>query len=336
MGVRIEDVAAAAGVSMKTVSRVLNHEPNVREETRKRVEKAVDLLQYRPNHSARSLAGQRSYVVTLAYDNPSRNYLMEIQSGVLEACRAQHYNLLLGPVSYGEPRCISEITELVEHSGSDGVVLVPPLTDNMELLAHLDKHRIPFACISPRTLQGRIGVMVDEPAAVRDLVDYLLKLGHRRIGHIKGHPDHGACTWRYEGYRAALKAAGIPYDPTLVVEGAFTFESGVAGARRLLDLRDPPTAIFAANDDMAAGVLRVAGERGISVPHDLSVCGFDDTPLSRHVYPALCTVRQPTRDMGRIATLELLNSIRTPGSGRMVPMPYTLQLRESIAPLRER
>lgn len=332
MAVRIEDVAAAAGVSMKTVSRVLNHEPNVREETRNRVEEAVGRLQYRPNHSARSLASQRSYVIILAYDNPSRNYLMEIQSGVLEACRAQDYHLLLAPVSYDHPRCIFEITELAEHSGSDGLVLVPPLSDNLDLLAHLDRHRIPFASISPRSYQGRIGVMVDETAAVRDLMAHLIKLGHRRIGHIKGHPDHGACAWRYEGYRASLKAARIPYDPKLAVEGEFTFESGVDGARRLLALKDPPTAIFASNDDMAAGVLRVAGERGISVPRDLSVCGFDDTPLSRHVYPALSTVRQPTRDMGRTATLELLKCIRNPGSGRMVPMPYALQLRESIAP----
>jgi len=332
MGVRIEDVAAAAGVSMKTVSRVLNHEPNVREETRRKVEEAVVRLQYRPNHSARSLAGQRSYVVTLVYDNPSRNYLMEIQTGVLEACRSRDYNLLLAPVSDDKSRCIAEITELVEHSGSDGVVLVPPLTDNLELLAHLDRHRIPAASISPRTNKGRIGVMVDEPAAVRDLMAHLIELGHRRIGHIKGHPDHGACAWRYEGYLAALEAAGIPFDPKLVVEGEFTFESGVNGARRLLVLKEPPTAIFAANDDMAAGVLRVAGERGLSVPRELSVCGFDDTPLSRHVYPALSTVRQPTRDMGRTATLELLNNIRSEGTGRMVSMPYALQLRESIAP----
>lgn len=335
MAVRIEDVAVAAGVSMKTVSRVLNHEPNVRDETRRRVEAAVVRLQYRPNHSARSLAGQRSYVITLAYDNPSRNYLMEIQSGVLEACRAQDYNLLLAPISHDQPRCISEITELIEHSGSDGVVLVPPLTDDMQLLAHLSQHNIPFACVSPRMHEGRIGTRVDEPAAVRDLMAHLIQLGHRRIGHIKGHPDHGACAWRHAGYLAGLDAAGIICDPALVVEGEFTFESGVIGARRLLDLEHPPTAIFAANDDMAAGVLRVAGERGLSIPHDLSICGFDDTPLSRHVFPALSTVQQPTRDMGRIATLELLSSLRTPGAGQMVQMPYSLQLRESsaIAPI---
>lgn len=334
MGVRIQDVAAAAGVSMKTVSRVLNNEPNVSSETRRRVEEAVSSMRYRPNHSARSLAGQRSFVVTLAYDNPSRNYLMEIQSGVLEACRTHHYHLLLAPVSYGRAGCIDEIIEVVEHSGSDGVILVPPLTDNAELLAHLQQRRIPSASISPRIQEGRIGAKVDEPAAVRELMAKLIALGHRRIAHIKGHPDHGACAWRYSGYCAALEQAGIAYDPALVVEGEFTFESGIAGARKLLSLASPPTAIFAANDDTAAGVLRVAGERGLSVPRDLSVFGFDDTPISRHVYPALSTVHQPTHDLGRTATLELLGHIRNPASGRMLHLPYTLKLRESIAPPR--
>lgn len=336
MRIRIEDVAAAAGVSMKTVSRVLNHEPNVREETRRRVEEVVARLQYRPNPSARSLAGQRSYVVALAYDNPSRNYLMEIQSGVLEACRAQHYTLVLAPVTFGQRGYMADITSLVEHFGLDGVVLIPPLTDDKVLLAQLEEHEIPFASISPRSRRGRIGVTVDEHAAVCDLVAELVALGHRRIGHIKGHKAHGACAWRFAGYRDALERAGISFDPDLVVDGEFTFESGVHGANQLLDLKDPPTAIFAANDDTAAGVIRVAGLRGLSVPRDLSVCGFDDTPISRHIFPALTTVRQPTRDMGRVATLELLNSIRDPDAGRMVPIQYTLELRESIAAPRRR
>jgi LacI family transcriptional regulator len=331
MRIRIEDVAAAANVSMKTVSRVLNHEPNVRDEMRRRVEDAVQRLQYRPSHSARSLAGQRSYVVTFAYENPSLNYLMEIQAGVLEACRAQHYNLLLAPLAYGQDDSITELTGLLEHFGSDGFVLIPPLADDLALLAFLEARGIPYASVSPRAGNGRMGVMIDDHAAVCDLLAQLVRLGHRRIGHIQGHPDHGASEWRLAGYRDALQRAGIAYDPALVVDGEFTFESGIRAGNQLLDLPHPPTAIFAANDDMAAGVLRVAGERGLSVPRDLSVCGFDDTPISRHVYPALTTVRQPTRDMGRIATLELLKAIRQPGAGTMIAVDYALQLRESIA-----
>jgi LacI family transcriptional regulator len=328
---RIEDVAKAAGVSMKTVSRVLNHEPYVREETRRRVEQAVAGLQYRPNLSARSLAGQRAYVVVLVYDNPSRNYLMEIQGGVLEACRSQHFSLVLAPVDPGDRRYLPELVELVEYSQADGLVLVPPLTDDSALLTHLRKRGVPFACISPRHAGERIGVALDERAAARELVAHLVNLGHRRIAHIKGPAGHGASTWRHSGYRDALKAAGIVHEPALVVGGEFTFDSGVDAARKLLDLRAPPTAIFAANDDMAAGVLRVASERGLQVPRDLSVCGYDDTPLSRNVSPALTTVHQPAGEMGRVAAQELLKAIRDHDSGDMVQVTYELRLRDSTA-----
>lgn len=329
---RIEDVAAVAGVSIKTVSRVLNQEPNVRDDTRVRVQKAVEKLQYRPSHSARSLAGQRAYVVTFAYDNPSLNYLMEIQSGVLEACRAQHYNLLLAPLSYGQRESLAELDALLQHYGSDGFVLIPPLADDHAVLEHLRKRGVPCASVSPRAGNGSMGVTMDDRAAVRELIAHLVGLGHRRIAHIQGHPDHSATEWRLQGYRDGLKDAGLPWRKSLVRPGQFTFESGVVGARALLRMDERPTAIFAANDDMAAGVLRVADEFGLSVPRDLSVCGFDDVPIARHVTPALTTVRQPTRDMGRLATQELLRAIREPAAGRMVAVDYTLQLRDSTGP----
>ncbi|RZL39713.1 MAG: LacI family DNA-binding transcriptional regulator [Rubrivivax sp.] len=328
---RIEDVAADAGVSMKTVSRVLNNEPNVRDATRERVMQSVDRLQYKPNLSARSLAGQRSCVIALVYNNPSRNYLMEVQSGMLEACRANHYNLVLGPVGSGGQRA-KDIQGLFEYFGPDGVVLIPPLTDDAIVLSYLEQNEIPFACIAPREPLGRIGVMMEETVAVTELMSGLIALGHRRIGHIKGPRAHGACQWRHAGYRAALRAAGLGYEPGLVVQGEFSFESGMRCANQLLDLPMPPSAIFAANDDMAAGVIRAAGERGIAVPGGLSVCGFDDTPIASHIYPALTTVRQPTAEMGRLATLELLQRIRAPGTGRMVHVEHTLLFRESTRP----
>jgi LacI family transcriptional regulator len=327
--IRIDAVAAAAGVSIKTVSRVLNHEPGVTPQTRERVLDAVSRLQYRPSHSARSLAAQRSFMLTFAYDNPSQNYIMEIQAGVLAACRAMHYHLVLAPLAYASQGSLAETDELLGHFGSDGFVLVPPLADDSAFLAHLHARGIPFACISPRCEQGSIGVTVDDRAAVGELVAHLLALGHRDIAHIGGHPDHSASRWRLQGYRDALARAGIALRQEWIVPGAFTFESGVEGARRLLDLPRRPTAIFAANDDMAAGVLRVAAERGFAVPFDLSVCGFDDTPLSRHVSPPLTTVRQPTRDMGRVAALELFREIRERGSGTLVRLPYALCLRAS-------
>jgi len=238
---------------------------------------------------------------------------------------------VLGPVSYDHPDCIAHITDLIEHTRSDGLVLTPPLTDDVKLLSHLDEMGVPFASISPRTHRGRIGVTLDEHGAVFEMVSHLISLGHTRIGHIKGHPDHGASEWRHAGYREALKHAGIAYDTRLVIKGEFSYDSGVRGGDRLLDLEDPPTAIFAANDDTAAGVIRAASKRGLVVPDDLSVCGFDDTPISRQIYPQITTVRQPTREMGRVATLELLKAIRDPNAGEMVRMGYALQLRESTS-----
>lgn len=332
---RIEDVAAAAGVSIKTVSRVLNREPNVREETQARVREAVARLGYKPNPSARSLAAQRSYALALAYNNPSRNYLMEIQSGMLEACHASHYNLLLGPVGIGR-HALPDLAAMFENSRPDGVLLIPPLTDDAVVRAYLEDNEVPFACIAPRDLQGCIGVRMDETTAVVELMRHLIALGHRRIGHIRGPRTHGARQWRHAGYRQALREAGIAYDPELVVEGQFSYESGLAGANTLLGLEEPPTAIFAANDDMAAAVFRIAGERGLHVPRDLSVCGFDDTPIASHLFPALSTVRQPTADMGRLATQQLIERIRSPGAGRMITMEHAVLVRESTAVPRRR
>ncbi len=329
--VRIEDVAAAAGVSMKTVSRVLNREPNVREDTRARVQAAVDKLKYTPSSSARSLAGNKSYLIALLYNNPSANYLMEIMGGVLAACEVEQYNMLNCPLDIDEHKLIASFDSLVARSQPDGVVLTPPITDSPALLRRLAELDMPYASISPKQ-QARMGADMNETRAATDMVEHLVSLGHRRIAHIVGHPAHGASGWRLTGYRQGLEKAGLRFDPELVVPGEFSFESGVLGAEKLFSLRKRPTAVFAANDDMAAGVIRVALERNLRVPEDVSVCGFDDTPMSSQIFPALTTVHQPSHEMGRLATLELLASIRTPESGRMLHIPYALKVRRSTGP----
>mgnify|MGYP001142016981 CR=1 FL=1 len=331
MGVRIEDVAAAAGVSMKTVSRVLNHEPNVAQATRERVEAAVAELGYRPHQSARVLAGNRSYLIGLLYDNPSTNYLMEVELGALDTCLAHHYHLMLIPLKYEGGKVAGQLESLIGQTRIDGVLLTPPLTDTPELLSALETMRVPWASLSARRANQRIGVIIDEQAAARDMVAHLVDLGHRHIAHIRGHPAHGASDWRMAGYRQGLESAGLPIVPGLIVEGLFSFESGHAAAVQLLDLPRPPTAIFAANDDMAAGAISAICERGFSVPADISVSGFDDTPIATQIYPALTTVRQPSRDMGRVAAQELLKAIRSPKDGETVVMPYELQLRRSTS-----
>jgi LacI family transcriptional regulator len=333
MRVRIEDVAKVAGVSMKTVSRVLNHEPNVSERTRQRVQAAVDELQYRPLPSARILAGRRSYLVAMLFDNPSNNYLMEIELGVLDACKSQHYHLMLAPVDYDSRNAVAEIEALTVQLQVDGLVLTPPITDDPLVIARLRELGIPYSSISAKEENRGIGVMLDERGAVRAMLAHLVAQGHRRIAHITGHPAHGASEWRLAGYRDALEAAGLSFDPTLVVDGEFSYDSGHAATQRLLALPQPPTAIFAANDDMAAGAICAIAEHGLSVPGDISVCGFDDTPIARQVYPTLTTIRQPMREMGRLAALELLTEIRNPGTGATIGVPHALQVRRSTGPV---
>ena len=237
--VRIEDVAAAAGVSMKTVSRVLNREPNVREDTRARVQAAVDKLKYTPSSSARSLAGNKSYLIALLYNNPSANYLMEIMGGVLAACEAEQYNMMNCPLDVDEHKLIASFESLVARSQPDGVVLTPPITDSPALLKRLAELDIPYASISPKQ-QTRMGADMDETRAAADMVEHLVSLGHRRIAHIVGHPAHGASGWRLTGYRQGLEKAGLRFDPELVVPGEFSFESGVLGAEKLLQPAQTP------------------------------------------------------------------------------------------------
>jgi LacI family transcriptional regulator len=330
--IRIEDVAKAAGVSMKTVSRVLNHEPTVREETRKRVEDVAKAMNYRPDLSARSLAGHKSYLVGLLYDNPSANYLMQILTGVVEACKEHHYGMVVHPIEYHSPHFLESLESLVVSSKLDGLILTSPITDNDVVLDLLDQLGMPYSCVSPKRREGCIGVRLEEHDAVCEMMQHLISLGHTRVAHIKGHPSQGASEWRLRGYHTGLRRAGLPYDPALVIDGLFTFESGHRAANLLLDLDPRPTAIFAANDDMAAGVICAIHERGLSIPRDISVCGFDNSPVSKHIFPALTTVNQPTLEMGRMATVQLLKSIRNPATGQMVCMPYALILRDSTGP----
>jgi LacI family transcriptional regulator len=334
MRVRLEDVARRAGVSPKTVSRVLNDEANVSDATRKRVTAAMEEMEYRPLSSARSLAGNRSFLVAMLYDNndnPASTYLAEIQDGVLEACDAHRYNMMVRPLRMRGDDFVNRLDAVISDHHPDGIVLTPPITDYAPLLKRLRERNVPFASVSPVSREDNIGVAMDEQLAARTMVEHLLSLGHRRIAHVSGIADHGASRWRLAGYREAMAAAGLAEDPALVVQGAFTFASGVAAARQLFALEKRPTAVFAANDDMASGVMWVANERGMKVPQDISVCGFDDIPLASQLWPALTTIRQPSREMGKVAALQLLEVLRGRGPGRLVEMPFSLEVRDSTA-----
>lgn len=317
----IDNVAQLAGVSIKTVSRVVNKEPNVRPATRDKVLEAITQLDYRPNLSARSLAGNRSYVLGLLYDNPSANYVIDLQNGVLSTSRAEGYDLLIYPCDYKHPDIAHEISNLVRQTRVDGVILTPPLADIETVLELFKASNTPFVRISP-TLNKSICPYVEtnDREAAYDMTCELIAQGHKRIGFIKGHPDHLAVTHRYEGYIAALEENRIELDQSLVAQGFNSFESGEEAGRELLAQTPRPTAIFAANDDMAAGVMMVAHQMGLAIPEQLSVAGFDDTPVAHQIWPSLTTVRQPIQAMAKKATELLLKQLR----GKDVKLPASM------------
>jgi LacI family transcriptional regulator len=327
----IDDVAARAGVSIKTVSRVLNGEPNVRPETRERVLAATRQLEYQPNLSARRLASQRSFVIGLLYDNPDSDYVMGIQQGALAVCLPRDYHLLIHPCSTLAPGLVDEALSLHRRSMVDGFILTQPVSDFEPLLTALTGADVAFVCISQRPGPGAAAcISVDDKQAAQRMTDHLLLLGHTVIGFITGHPAHGSSQDRLSGFRASLRAHGIPHDRAPVEQGLYTFDSGYACAQRLL-ARDPrPTAIFASDDHMAMGVLTAAYERGLAVPADLSVCGFDDTPMARYACPPLTTARQPIIEVARLATECLLTCLQgTRLETRQHTLESKLVLRES-------
>jgi LacI family transcriptional regulator len=330
--VTINDVARASGTSKKTVSRVLNNEPNVRDSVRERVLSAVAELNYRRLTSARSLATNRSFMIGLLYDNLSPSYIMEVQAGVLEACEAQHYSMMVQPLVSTATDFVAHVEDILSRHRPDGLILTPPITDHPQLLECLHKNDLPFASIAPHHPEGCIGVILREREAAAAMVEHLVSLGHRRIAHILGDPKHGAGVWRLAGFRDGLKRAGLKEDPAYMIQGRFSFESGVAAARQLLALRPRPTAIFAADDDMAVGAIWAASEAGVSVPGDISICGFDDTTIATQVWPPLTTIHQPVREMGRRATEELLLRVQEKGAARMVEVGYEMRIRASTAP----
>lgn len=330
--VTINDVARASDTSKKTVSRVLNHEPGVRAEVRDRVMAAVAELNYRPLASARSLASNRSFMIGLLYDNLSPSYVMEVQAGVQEACEAQQYSMMVQPLDSTAKDFMERVEGILWRHRPDGLVLTPPITDHPALLAHLHATDVPFASIAPRKSKGIAGVILQEREAAAAMVDHLVALGHRRIAHIIGDPKHGAGVWRLAGYRDGMKRAGLEERADYMVQGQFSFESGVKAARQLLSLKQRPTAIFAADDDMAVGAIWAAAEAGVRVPDEISICGFDDTTIATRVWPLLTTVHQPVRDMGKRATEELLLGLLGKGDPSMVEMDYQMRLRASTAP----
>jgi LacI family transcriptional regulator len=329
----IDDVAALAGVSIKTVSRVLNDEPSVRPDTRGRVEDAMAALNYQPSLPARSLAGRRSNLIGLVYENPSANYVFDVQSGAMARCREGKLRLFIQSCNGLGDQLLGEVLAMIEQTHVDGLVVTPPLSANRALIALLERQGLPFVRIGPDEEDfDSPAVVIDDEAAAAAMTDYLLDLGHQRIGFITGHPEHGSSHLRKLGYRRAFAARRRKAPEDLTEQGYNTAASGREAALLLLRRADRPTAIFASNDDMAAGVVLAAHELGLEVPRDLSVAGYDDTQLARIVWPTLTTIHQPTYNMSHCATGLLIDLIRGNDVPRVTRLEFTMQKRGSTAP----
>jgi len=333
--VTIRQIADLAGVSIATVSRVLNGRDDVSVETRALVQRVVDEQGYTVSRSARGLSAGRTGLVGVLVPLVYPVYFSQIISGAAEALYEQDIRLLLSPTEHLHHREVSLLDRLI-HGETDGALVVLPRESSAELERLLDDgYR--FVVIDPRLpLDDRIAsVSAAHTSGADQAMRHLLGLGHRRIAAITGPRGWVATEHRRRGYLAALASAGILADPALEAEGDFEIPGGRDAARRLLDLADPPTAIFAFNDNLAIGAIQTARARGLRVPEDLSVVGFDDVELATIVSPTLTTVRQPLAEMGRTAVSLLMRLLERQRFETLhVELGTRLVVRESTGPAR--
>ena len=259
MAVTIKDVSKDAKVSIKTVSRVINNEANVAEETKKRVQLSVNKLGFRPNKSAQSLRSKRSFIIALLYDNPNKSYLADIQSGIFKACKLTGYNLVVQECDYKSPDLNNTIIEFVEDLKIDGLILTPPLSDMDDFLKDLEKNQIEHAVIAPSTKKTEsLYVSSNDYEAAYKLTSEIIKHGHKDIGFIKGHPKHSASNLRFNGFIDAIQSHGFKINDAWIKQGNFSFKSGFDAGVEIFHSDRIPTAIFASNDSMAAGVMKLS------------------------------------------------------------------------------
>jgi LacI family transcriptional regulator len=334
----IRDVAALAGVSPMTVSRVINRETTVKSETKALVDAAIRDLNYAPNPAARSLAGSAPARIGLLYDNPSTGYLSEFLDGALDESSRTGAQVVIEKCA--EPELAGATLTRLLKTGVDGLILPPPLCESPQVLAEVLAAGAAAVAVAPGMVSTTMAtIRIDNEAAAYELTEHLLALGHKRFGFIKGHPNQTVSQQRLDGFMTALKAAGVPQESVRVEQGYFTYRSGLDAAERLLAADERPTAIFACNDDMAAATAGVAHRLGLDVPGDLSIVGFDDTSIAANIWPALTTVHQPIAAMARAAVDLVLEEIRRHRDGggepRQLMHPHTLIVRDSSGPAPE-
>jgi LacI family transcriptional regulator len=334
--ITITDIARMAEVSKKTVSRVINDLPSVKESTRLRVKKIIEETGFVPNPQAQALALRRSLLVGLVYDNPSPQYITNIQIGILKELEETRYQLVLRPAIRTDPDCHDQILSFVRQHNPFGLIFVPSMSEDPELtdkLDELDCHYVRMACVELGDPSRQIKTNDADGAKLAG--DHLARLGHTKIAHIHGPESFLSTHERRAGFQEALKHHGIELKPEFTVEGAYTYASGVDCAKHLFRLTDRPTAIFAGNDEMAMGVYRAAQDAGLRIPHDLSVVGYDDTTMASRVSPPMTSVHSPIREAARAIAKLLITSHKSKehkAQDARSTIHLDLNIRQSTAP----
>lgn len=305
----INDVAARAGVSKRTVTRVMNDEPYVTANTRGRVLSAIERLGYRPDPVARRLASGKSQIIGLFHSGGTAPHAALVQTVALAVARAR-YRLLVCSGDGRTSNTSEEVALLARDLPIDGAIVWPPLSEHSAFSQVFHRQRIPCVCIGSAANAASVGIPANDRDASRQMTQHLLSLGHRRIGFVGGPQEHDSMQQRLRGFRDAMSTAGV--EARIIVHGEDTFDSGARCARQLLtDARRRPSAIFAGSDVMAAGVLMTAHELSLDVPARLSVAGFGDQPISRQVWPTLTTMRLPMQALAERAATTLLGLLQS-------------------------
>ncbi len=331
----INDVAAHAGVSKKTVSRVINGENGLKVATRERVQSAIAELGYVPNPQARALALRRNSTLVLLHDNPNAQTVLNFQNGVLKAIANSDLALAIRPVDRTSELMINDIRAFLTRHRPLGVLILPPISERDDLAQVCIDLGVPYVRVGSTLLDSpEKCVASNDCEAVAEACRLLTAAGHTRIGFVRGPTGFRSAAEREAGFQQAIRSAGLKLDSNLCVSGNYRFESGVTAGEKLLRHEDRPTAIFASNDEMAAGVMHVALGMGLSIPADLSVIGFDDSPTAQHIWPSLTTVRWPLVEMGELAAEKLAGKImKHPDSkSKATTLSSTVIERDTVAP----
>jgi len=331
--ITINDVARLAGVSKKTVSRVINESPLVRPETREKVKAVIKEYGYAPDPQARALAFRRSFLVGMVYDNPSPQYVVNMQRGILDALEDTSFQLVLHPCDRGNETFRDKVHTFVTQQKPIGVILPPSVSEDDELAAMLNDLGCDYVRIASVDLDApHRMVRTHDAEGAAQAARHLASLGHRKIAHIHGPKTFRSAHERLAGFKAGLKEHGVSLLKSRTIEGAYTFDSGVACAEKLLRSDNPPTAIFTGNDEMAVGAYQAVRKARLRVPDDISIVGFDDTPMASRVWPPMTTVRLPIREMGKAAARLLLKDPQEKAAAAPVSFTPEIVIRESSAP----